>query len=460
MEAQATANQPVTYFGNSSNRAYDIISKVAYLIGVQKPHFDHDYESPLLSIYEKLNTIQSARIIRSLCKIRTTLMKDYQRIDREMQYELRNLDTLPDLFSADNLKQLESFGIRLIKPNYKINRYIVDVNLLISQYINACRDLFPLWLNWDYIKDIFIMPNGTKDSKLKPEWLRYTNNINVFPFQCYINWPAVENGNILLHDRKFVSLLYTNHGDTFSDHSKVSDAGDLTKDNVYGFLESSDSVAIMVDCENCDPYKLYATLRNLNEADLKKIKKIVLYDDVHSPSVWRIFSRFINISVEREDISRVTNRKSLVDIRMTAGTCKEFYQDKVTSFIIASSDSDYWGLISALPDASFLVMVEREKLGGDMRAALKNAGIFYCCIDDFCTGNIDELKTGALLAEIEPCLETAINLNINAMLEDAYLKTRIDMTEGEKRQFYDKYIKTMKLVIDSDGEVHIVMGKK
>ena len=173
-----------------------------------------------------------------------------------------------------------------------------------------------------------------------------------------------------------------------------------------------------------------------------------------------IFHKFINIPVEREDIGRVTNHKSLVDIRMTAGTCREFYQDKVTSFIIASSDSDYWGLISALPDASFLVMVEREKLGGDMRAALKNAGIYYCCIDDFCSGNIEDMKTGALFTEIERELETAINLNVNTMMESAYEKTRLSMTEGEKRQFFEKYIKTLKLVIDPDGEVHIALGKK
>ena len=386
MEASRLTPMPAaTYYGSVANRAYDIISKVAYLIGVQKSHFDHDYETPLLSIYDNLNANQSARVIRSLCKIRNALMKEYQRVDREMQYNLKNLDTLPDIFSPENLRQLESFGIRIVKPNYKANLYIVDVNLLISQHINECRDLFPLWLKWDYIKDLFIMPSGTKEAKIKQEWLRYTNGINIFPFQCYMNWPTADNGNVLLHDRKFVSLLYANHGEEFLDHGKVSDAGSITKDNVYGFLDSSDTVAIMVDCENCDPYKLYATLRNLSETELQKIRKIVLYDDIHAASVWRIFNRYVNIPVEHEDIGRVTNHKSLVDIRMTAGTCKEFYQEKVTSFIIASSDSDYWGLISALPNASFLVMVERDKLGDDMRAALKNAGIFYCCIDDFCS---------------------------------------------------------------------------
>ena len=37
------------------------------------------------------------------------------------------------------------------------------------------------------------------------------------------------------------------------------------------------------------------------------------------------------------------------------------YKNDVDSFVIVSSDSDYWGLISSLPDAHFLVMIEREK---------------------------------------------------------------------------------------------------
>lgn len=459
MENTIISPQPVTY-GNSSSRAYDVISIMAYLIGVQKQHFEHDYESPLQSVYDKLEASQPARIIRSLCEIRSTLLKEYGRIDREMQYELKNLDTLPDLFSIDNLRQLEAFGIRLIKPNYRINRYIVDVNLLISQRINDCRELFPLWLKWDYIKDLFIMPGGSKADGIKPEWQRYTGNLNLFPYQCYINWPLSDNGNILLHDRKFVSLLYANHGKEFTDHNKVSNAGDITRDNVHGFLSANETVAVMVDCENCDPFKLYATLKNLDGGELAHVKKIILYDDIHTSSAWRIFDRFVDVPVEREDVARVTNRKSLVDIRMTAGTCREYYQDKVTAFIIASSDSDYWGLISALPDASFLVMVEREKLGGDMRAALKNAGIFYCCIDDFCGGNIDELKTGALMAEIEPELETALCLNVNNMLDSAIAKSRINMTDGERRQFYDKYIKTLKLTIGLDGEARIALTKR
>jgi hypothetical protein len=93
----------------------------------------------------------------------------------------------------------------------------------------------------------------------------------------------------------------------------------------------------MVDCENCDPFKLNATLRNLNE------NRTVSNQENHSLRRYTyiqrlaIFDRFTSIPVEREDVARITNRKSLVDIRMTAGTCREYYQDRISAFIIASS---------------------------------------------------------------------------------------------------------------------------
>lgn len=47
---------------------------------------------------------------------------------------------------------------------------------------------------------------------------------------------------------------------------------------------------------------------------------------------------FIFVYIE---IDRVTDRKSLVDVRMTASVVTDFYRNGVTSFIIVSSDSDY-----------------------------------------------------------------------------------------------------------------------
>ena len=240
----------------------------------------------------------------------------------------------------------------------------------------------------------------------------------------------------------------------------MSDASSFVKSSVYEFIEDADQVVMAVDCENSDPYRLCATLKGLDADILSKIKKIMLFDDIHTVDAWRILESHTKIPVEHIMTERVMATKSLVDIEMTAMTCREHYRNLVDSFIIVSSDSDYWGLISTLPDAKFLVMIEREKCGPDMKAALANSGIFYCYLDDFYTGDGEDLKKNALFNELFRSLDKAINLNAKQMLNDALTATRIEMPVSEKKQFYAKYIKNMKLVIDDDGNVSLELNIK
>ena len=193
--------------------------------------------------------------------------------------------------------------------------------------------------------------------------------------------------------------------------SKVTDASLMTKEGIYRFLEQSKRCAIVVDCENSDPYKLYATLNNLNQnALLHKIAKIILYDDIHTTSAWDILSEFTEIPVEHEIIERVMENKSLVDIRLTTGTCREFFQNDTDSFILASSDSDYWGLIPAMPEAHFLVLIEEDKCSPLIRKAMDDQGITYSYIDDFCTGNSNQIKEQAVLREVQAELDEIVKM--------------------------------------------------
>lgn len=115
---------------------------------------------------------------------------------------------------------------------------------------------------------------------------------------------------------------------------------------------------------------------------------------------------YTGIPVEHILIERIKQNKSLVDIKLTARACKEHYQNEVDSFVIVSSDSDYWGLISSMPDAGFLVMIEREKCGPDMKATLADAGVFYCYLDDFYSGNSDAIKKTPFLMKCTAGLTT------------------------------------------------------
>ena len=440
---------------------YDIVSKVAYLIGVPKRIFELEHEPPKLDIYERMDRDKNARIIRHLCVIRTAIERGFKHISEKMKYQYRSILSMPEHIPEESIQQLTADGINFYrKSNTKLNQHIVEINRIISDRINNCRYLFPTWLNWDYIKQLFIMANGLSEDGTKEAANTYFSNLECYPYKIYINWIPHPYGNILYNDKKFVTILYQQHNDYFTEYSRVSDAGSFVKSNIYDFVEYAERVVMAVDCENSDPYRLCATLKGLDQDILSKIQKIMLFDDVHTVNAWRILESHTKIPVEHIMTERVKQSKSLVDIELTARTCMEHYKNNVDSFVLVSSDSDYWGLISSLPDARFLVMLEREKCGPDMKAALANSGIFYCYIDDFYSGNSEAIKNSALFNELYRYLDDALKLNVNDMLDAAISATRITMTTQEKRQFYDKHIRQMKLVIDPDGNVSIELRRK
>ena len=336
----------------------------------------------------------------------------------------------------------------------------IEFNKHISDRINNCKSIFPIWLNWDYFRDLFIMPDGLTDEGTKKAAEEYYAHINNYPYKMYMSWPPSQPGNILYNDMKFVTRLYSWHKDEFVDFSKVSDVSESTMSSIYDFLDESTKTVFVVDCENSDPYKLCATLRTLDEHYAEKISKIILYDDVHSATAWRILSSYTGIPIEHVLTERVNQNKSLVDIRLVLGTSKEFYTTEIDSIVVVSSDSDYWALIEAMPEAKFLVMLEREKTGFYIKNALAGAGIFYCYIDDFHSGNSSDIKVTALLNEVKRYLDRYIRINANDMVKDAFRLTRMKMTDAEQKRFYDKYIRSLYLEIDKDGNLSVQIKRR
>lgn len=453
-----TEGTAVPEYNDCANESCAVVSRVAYLIGVEKRHFDNGHEPLMPGWYAELSKDKRARIVRNLCMLRTAIEQNYEQLYRAMTADVKNLNTLPEYIPQEAISELEKDGIRIVKPNARPLQYIIEMNRLISDRINNCRELFPLWLNWEYIRQLFIMPNGTTEVGAKRAANEYYARKNSYPYQVYINWNGGGNGNILFNDKKFVSLLYESHEDCFWDLSKVTDAGNVTKKGIYSFLENSERTAIVVDCENSDPYKVHAMLTNLDqEALLNRICKITLYDDIHTTSAWNVLNEFTEIPVEHRVIERIKEGKSLVDATLMLGAAKDFYTNDVDSFILLSSDSDYWSLIRELGDARFFVMVESGKCGPDIKRALATSGVSYCYLDDFCTGD-SGIVIRTLLSEVREAIDSQVCFNVRRILDDAIYDTRAELSEKERRQFYDRYLKKLKLTVDIDGEVRIELG--
>ena len=147
-------------------------------------------------------------------------------------------------------------------------------------------------------------------------------------------------------------------------------------------------------------------------------------------------------------------------MKLALRVSQEFYEKQVDSYVLVSSDSDYWALISSLPKAHFLVMVEHDKCGPDLKNALAEHGIFYCYLDDFYSGDSEDLKQKALFREMAIYLEQAIHLNLNTMLDEALHATRVNMTPAERKQFYNKHLKPLQMSISDEGDVTLAVKVK
>ena len=139
----AATRNPRKAYTDYESSTYTVVSKVAYLIGVQKRIFENEYEPPKMEWYEKLHADKNARIVRNLCMIRTALELNYKAINNRMRFDMCNLHSLPEYVPQDSLNELMQDGITIVRSRALPAQYIVDINKHISNRINNCKSLFP-----------------------------------------------------------------------------------------------------------------------------------------------------------------------------------------------------------------------------------------------------------------------------------------------------------------------------
>lgn len=257
----------------------EIASVFAYLIGVKKEIFENENESPQMETYNKLIKNRNATIIRCLCMLRTDIERGYKKITHALQQEHKQLWGLADagLITKDAIDYLNDCSINIDAKNawYPV-AYIVKINGFINQRISNCKELFPSYINWDYMKELFIMPNGTKEDGSQDAVKVYYENTSLYPYQCYMNWTPSDVGNLVYNDLRFVSTIYEMHGDEFTDISRLTGISALTKKSIESFMMESSKIEMIVDCENADPYMLAAALRNMDAKQVSRLEKLIL----------------------------------------------------------------------------------------------------------------------------------------------------------------------------------------
>lgn len=448
---------PVSYvFGPSREYTKTMSSTVAYLIGVRQSIFENEHEPLDLSVYENLEQNTAAKSVRQLMIIRTSLIYNYLVVQKEFKFNLKNLDSVPDLIPTEAIEYLASVGINIVKANYQPNKYLISITAEITKLMTSIKKLFPSWVEWSYVKELFTYPSD--ETMQKTEYGKFLRQRNYYPYQMYIYWKPYDCGNMLYSDKKFLEVLYGQNKDEFKMYDRVIDAPTAEKNALIAFLNSNDDVVVAVDCENADAFKLYSAIKSLSPELTSRINKIRLYNDVNTSSAWSFIRNVLSdITVEEEIVERVTARKSLVDVSLTAGLCKEYYDNKHRSFILVSSDSDFWAVVNVLHDANFLICAEEKNITIDYEYALSNTHNTICFIDDFSTGNIDELRIGALIAVINDELKNKVDINISELVEMAYAKTGVRSTIKERKLFTEAHAKKIITNISKDGQLSLTI---
>ncbi len=440
---------------------HEIVTRVAFLCGVNDYHLTGGNGQFLIEVIDALKKDPKALLMRHLCIVRNNIEHNFKKIATAMSKEGRAFFSLTEYIPAQSLSYIGESDIRLPYSSRLLTDILGEINRAISDRINNCKDIFPTWVNWEYIRQLFVMPDGTKPAGMQKAAILFYENVTLYPFKTYINWKPHEVGNLFKNDYFFVRELYDQHGDRMFDISNLSDVSDGIKNRIYDFLDESSKTVLIVDCENADPYGLCAMFRSLDDFQLEKIDKIILYDDPKASSGWRFFEQHISIDpskIEHNVIQRILDHKSLLDVKLTARITKEFYKCSVESFVLVSSDSDFWGVMEEIPDAKFLVMIEHRKSSAELIKVFDEHNVFYCYADAFYTGMDDSLKKQAIFSEIEAFLDEK-KFNAKDLLENVLITTRVEMDQAEKTRFYDKYLKNMQLRVSKEGEVTIDVRK-
>ena len=260
-----------------------------------------------------------------------------------------------------------------------------------------------------------------------------------FPYIVYLGIIPEYTGGVALHWHEEMEIIY------------------VTEGTVQVSVRQSDHVLSNGDIVLVHPQTIHA-IRQYGESsaryyNIEKHKQELIR--IKSKRKWRYLKAVTGIPVEHNIVERIKYDKSLVDIKMGMGISKAYYKDNVTAFILLSSDSDFWGVISSLPDADFLVMVEEEKCGSDIQNALEQDGTYYCFMDDFCTGNIKTFKNAMFVSALKDEMWKALAVDTHALIDDIIRNLRMDVSASEKSNFYNKYIRKMRLEIDDNGILKI-----
>ena len=427
-----------------SNR--NIAAIIAYLIGMNNIS---EWYGENEDIIAALEADDNAVTIRSSMKIMTTIMKHYGEIDQRLKYSLMDRSCFDDVKSE--LTYLESKGYEIIPVNARVDSILVNVMKVIESTIDNCIKYFQKWVPWEWIKNIFLIPNYENEQAVICAIDIYRHKYECFPFGIWINLPCPEpQGNILRNDSTLLHVLAHQVGEEFNESWRC-----------YQFVSNrnieihEDSVGI-VDAENFDVYRLVKLLEAWKTKGLNSISRLYIITDPHINMSWQFLKEVLSeTEVYYIETTRLGRGKSNVDNVLIQTMCKLVYKEKVKNFILFASDDDFVSAVKAIKEESVTISVVYEpgKVGVDTIDIYNSIGVevinAYENVDSESIGFEEYVIKQAI---IEHCGELR-STDISILASSIAQQTRLD--EASVFEMVKRLIEAIRFKVCSDGGIEI-----
>ena len=343
----------------------------AYLAGVGEKAICFSTEGT--DVWNTLKENREANIIRKLSILRATLYLNYTRVNSFLRShtQVQLLDAAED-FNADDVDYLCKVGINLHLFNATADDYAIRLNEEITNHVDDVEDLFDDFINFKYIRRM-LSASAVKPKDIKKEIQKYQSNRQSYPFQAYIYCSKPVQSFMFYDDKSFCTKLYADNGNEFQALNLCLKCESEELTSFEKFFRERKKVVVVVDCENAS---FDGVLSFVTQNDNSRVAELLLIDDAErTTDAWRYLEKLVKVPVSRIAPSRVLGAKSLVDVRLAVEVTKRFYENKADGFVLCASDSDYFTLIEALPEDTFMVIYEADRMSSAYASQLDAMGV-------------------------------------------------------------------------------------
>lgn len=164
------------------NYSKEICVTIGYLMGVNKEFLTQINDSKNIDeILAKINKIESAKAIRHLNNLRSNIMLGFKNISRSIRINSANYKPIyKHEYLENDFKVLSKLDINIITGRQDLNEYIKIINQEIMKRINDIKPLFPEWIEFKHIINMFNMPPSIDSEREK-----YQINQSFYPYKRY-----------------------------------------------------------------------------------------------------------------------------------------------------------------------------------------------------------------------------------------------------------------------------------